>query len=85
MVESIWDMDIFIEDAIHGIFAKTMYSGNGSYGMIFMHFKKSRLDIGNGCFSVVELKRNVFNEIGRTVSLYDCLFFLVSVFIQNIY
>ena len=85
MVESIWDMDIFIEDAIHGILAKTMHSENGSHGMIFMHFKKSGLNIGNGCFSVVELKRNVFNEIGRTVSLYDCLFFLVSVFIQNIY
>lgn len=70
MIESIRDMDIFIEDAIHGILAKTVHSGNGSHGMIFMHFKKSRLNIRNGCFSVVELKRNVFNEIGRTVIAY---------------
>ena len=44
-----------------------MHSGDGSHRIIFLHFKKSRLNIRDSCFSVVELERNIFREIGRTV------------------
>ena len=67
MIESVRDMNIFIKDTIYCIFTKTMHSGDGSHRMIFLHFKKSRLNIRDSCFSVVELERNIFREIGRTV------------------
>ena len=67
MIEPVRDMNIFIKDTIYCIFTKTMHSGDGSHRIIFLHFKKSRLNIRDSCFSVVELERNIFREIGRTV------------------
>lgn len=60
-------MDIFIKDAIYGVLAKAMHSGDRSYGMIFNHFKKRRLSIKNSCFSIIELRRDIFIKTSVTV------------------
>lgn len=73
MIESVRDMDIFIEYAIQGVLAKAMHSGDGGHGMIFKHFKKSRLNIRDSCFSIIELKKDIFIKISATVLVYKTI------------
>lgn len=62
--------DIICKDSIDSISTKDMHSGNRGHGMIFVEFKKSTLNIGYMGFSVIELKRDIFSKVMRTVFAY---------------